>query len=80
METEAVTQSESKGWQKHRQTCIKTKIHKCRYSYIEVRDMVLQQDLNIANTLLSAHKGEGDHSLCRQHKTTHNTHVNKGLT
>lgn len=41
--------------------------------------MVLQQDLNIANTLLSAHKGEGDHSLCQQHKTTQNTHVNKGL-
>lgn len=53
--------------------------HKCKYSYVEVGDMVLQQDLNIANTLLSAHKGEGDHSLCQQHKTTQNAHVNTGL-
>jgi len=37
--------------------------------YIKVRDVVLQQDLNIANILLRTDEGEGDHSLCQQNKT-----------
>lgn len=39
--------------------------------------MVLQQDLNIANALLSTDKGEGDHSLCQQN--IKNTNVSMGL-
>lgn len=42
------------------------------YPHIEVRDVVLQQDLDIANTLLSTDKGEWDHSLRQQNtKTKH---------
>ena len=40
-----------------------TATHTHRYAYIEVRDVVLQQHLNIANTLLGTDKGEWDHSL-----------------
>lgn len=42
--------------------------------------MVLQQHLDVANALLCANKGERDHSLCQQNKTTHTSHVSIGLT
>lgn len=49
------------------------RMHTRTHTYIEVRDVVFQQDLNIPNTLFSPDKGEGDHSLCRQNikNTTH---------
>lgn len=55
-----------------------THTHTQRYPYIEVRDVVLQQDLDIANTLLSTDKGEWDHSLCQQNTKTQ-AHVSMGL-
>lgn len=63
---------EANIWQKHAQTGI-SNTHRLRCAYVEVWDVVLQQDLNVPNALLSPNKGEGDHSLCRQNtkSTTH---------
>lgn len=35
-------------------------------TYVEVRDVVVQQGLDVVNALLGANKGERDHSLCQQ--------------
>ena len=41
--------------------------------YVEVGDMVLQQNLNVADVLLGSYEGEGNHSLCRQHTQAQQT-------
>lgn len=40
-------------------------------TYVEVRDVVVQQGLDVVNALLGTNKGERDHSLCQQITNTH---------
>lgn len=46
-------------------TDIHLKVTDTKCPYIKISNVVLQQNLDVANTLLGTDKGEWDHSLCQ---------------